>query len=611
MTWRRALSIILCTLLLGATLAGAKAQAPMSEEAATALRQGQLAASRAMSSYDSHHPDQPLWRDAIRYGREARNLAPDRLEPLRFLAQVYVTTGWHARAWEAWMSYRELGGELDAQARRQLAAAGAWLGYHYYSAGELDRAVEYYETAYELTPGDGELASWLGRIMFDQGRPGDALPYWETAVEALPDQPLYRHYLERTRHQLRVGVDASNAFHRGMDAYQRGQLQEALAAFREATQANPNFTDAFEHAGEIALELGRPGDAINFWEQVLALEPDHARAQSALTLAEDQLQYGPQAVTAFRRGVERFEVGDVQAAADLFAQATEVNADYAEAWAWRGRIEFEAERYEQALNFYRRAAQLAPADDTYAFYERESARLAAPEPPAVVEEPAPEEPAVAEEPPEEPAVVEMPPLDPEPPAEPAPPVAEAPAEEPEPTPAPDPTDGGGMVLLDVNHTHPLNSPVETSAFTFFNSPANIEGDLTAPVNYAGGTLRQRVEVISKPSDLPVRYQICLVPTNIALRPACSDETQLTFTEPGIYEANQALSTFSNAGPIDWRQGILNVMLIVKDGEGNPIDGSFPLVENWHGTPDLSLYYPMQVRYSAVIIPPGGEFTGWP
>jgi hypothetical protein len=71
-----------------------------------------------------------------------------------------------------------------------------------------------------------------------------------------------------------------------------------------------------------------------------------------------------------------------------------------------------------------------------------------------------------------------------------------------------------------------------------------------------------------------------------------------------------MSALTQYQTIDWRQGMLNLMLIVKDGDGNPIDGSFPLIENWHGSPELELYYPMQVRYSAVIIPPGGQFGGW-
>ncbi len=598
---------VLLTLLLACAAGWGSAQgAPLSEEAQRALRQGQNAAARAMSTYDRHFPDRPLWREAIQHGLEARRLAPDRLEPLRFLAQVYVTTGWHARAWEAWSSFQALGGELDAQARRQLAEAGAWLGYNSYSAGNLADALRYYRSAFEAQPGDGDIASWLGRIHFEQGEPEAALPYWEVAVAARPDQPQYRHFLERTQHQLRVGVAASNAYYRGVELRQRGQLQEALAAFRQATQANANFLEAFEQAAQISQALGRPSEAVSYWQRVLALSPNHPRAQGELALAEEQSRFGVAAVAAFREGVALFEQGNRQAAAQRFASATQQNASYAEAWAWRGRIAFEAGDYASAQQFYGAAARLEPGNERYAFYRREALRLATPpEPaPAVTEAPpaasAPSETAAAPPPQAEVAETQE--------------AARAPQPEPEPPPAlaeaPTSAAGPPLQLLDVTYTHPLRSRNDTSAFSFFESQVDLAKDLTAPVNYAGGTLRQRLEVISKPSDLPVSYQLCLVPSNISLRPACTDSSALTFVAPGIYEAIQPMSTLTQYQAIDWRQGMLNLMLIVKDGEGNPIDGSFPLIENWHGSPELELYYPMQVRYSAVIIPPGGQFGGW-
>src|SRR5690606_41843466 len=78
-----------------------------------ALRAGQLAAAEAIATYSSHYPDRPLWREAIDQGERARSLAPGRLEPLRFLAQVYGVTGWTSRTWETWKQFQEAGGEME------------------------------------------------------------------------------------------------------------------------------------------------------------------------------------------------------------------------------------------------------------------------------------------------------------------------------------------------------------------------------------------------------------------------------------------------------------------------------------------------------------------
>ena len=59
-----------------------------------------------------------------------------------------------------------------------------------------------------------------------------------------------------------------------------------------------------------------------------------------------------------------------------------------------------------------------------------------------------------------------------------------------------------------------------------------------------------------------------------------------------------------------RQGTPAV-LVVKDTDGKPVDTRYGFDGAWAGAPDLGLYYPMQVRYTAVLVPPGGTFTGFP
>jgi len=52
------------------------------------------------------------------------------------------------------------------------------------------------------------------------------------------------------------------------------------------------------------------------------------------------------------------------------------------------------------------------------------------------------------------------------------------------------------------------------------------------------------------------------------------------------------------------------MLVVKDGNGYPVDlGNPEWATLWDGTPELTLYYPMQVHYTAIIVPPG-EPSPW-
>lgn len=69
--------------------------------------------------------------------------------------------------------------------------------------------------------------------------------------------------------------------------------------------------------------------------------------------------------------------------------------------------------------------------------------------------------------------------------------------------APRPADQ--FVLLDVLHTH----TTETKGFSYFPLPPDVPENWKAPVDFHGGTIQFRLEVISKPSDRPVGYQLCV------------------------------------------------------------------------------------------------------
>jgi len=64
--------------------------------------------------------------------------------------------------------------------------------------------------------------------------------------------------------------------------------------------------------------------------------------------------------------------------------------------------------------------------------------------------------------------------------------------------------------------------------------------------------------------------------------------------------------------IDWNRELLVAMTVVKDKNGDPVDNVYPqFVGNWLGSPNLGLYYPMDVRYTAIMVPPGGGAPVWP
>ena len=599
------------------------AQAQLTPAAQEALRQGKTAAAQALNAYETPNPDQPFWASALAYGAEAERLAPDAPEPQRFLAQVYTSLGWFKRAYDAWARYEQSGGELDADARSKYAQMSAALGYSRYTQGNPAAALTHYQKAAELTPDDqnpdDQTLAWLALINFELGRPEDALPYWQQVSERQPDNPVYTVYLARTRDQIEHGVEASDAFYEGLAAYNRGDSAAALDAFARAARSSPDYLDAFERAGALSLALNRPDEAVSYLQRALALAPDDAQTAANLELARAQVRWGLQAVRHYRDGVRLLEQNRLGAARDELSAATLANGRFPDAWAQLGRAERALGNPEAALQAFGRAADLAPGEPSYRqqadalqnqltqelaqeltqeFTVQNETAVTGPTEASAPAEAATSSTAAATTAPPETAVADALPATPD--------SASAAASALENAAPNSPF----LTLLGVTFTHYGDESRQEGAFSFFETPQSLAFDLHSPLDYAEGTLYQRLEIMSKPSDAVVQYQVCLVPADhITVLPACSDSADLTFEGRGTFEAQQPLKTLSNYRKIDWSKGIANVLLVLRDDRGNPVSSSYLFESN--PTLDFSDFYPMRVSYSAVIVPQGGTFSGWP
>jgi predicted TPR repeat methyltransferase len=56
------------------------------------------------------------------------------------------------------------------------------------------------------------------------------------------------------------------------------EFERALASYLAALEAQPKDLHALVRAAQIHERRGEPGPALEFWERVLAVRPDHAEA---------------------------------------------------------------------------------------------------------------------------------------------------------------------------------------------------------------------------------------------------------------------------------------------------------------------------------------------
>ncbi len=162
----------------------------------------------------------------------------------------------------------------------------------------------------------------------------------------------------------------------GYGAYARGDLDTALEFYLTVTDLVAGDVTARVWAGRILIETERPEQAIAFWRSVLELDPQDARAAYFVELAREQATWGTRAVDVFREGITLYEQGATSAAGERFARATVINPAYPMAWAWLGRVAFEAGNYVDARRAYANAAGLAPNDETYRYFLAQSIALA-------------------------------------------------------------------------------------------------------------------------------------------------------------------------------------------------------------------------------------------
>ncbi len=142
-----------------------------------------------------------------------------------------------------------------------------------------------------------------------------------------------------------------------------GRYDEAIDQLQQAIQLNPNLAGPyFELAGlyrsravqaqDTAMAIQLYADSIALYEQILAMQPENARAYLRLCDAY-------------------FEARENVRATDYCQEAVNINPNYSQAWASLGQTQYSRRNYESAIESFERCVQIASDDsDIRCFYLR-------------------------------------------------------------------------------------------------------------------------------------------------------------------------------------------------------------------------------------------------
>jgi tetratricopeptide (TPR) repeat protein len=389
----RSIALILHALVAFVSLSvlqTAMSQGAVGSAYGSAAEAARAALAKAQTSGETPHPDRPVWQDAFQAGEAALVVAraggdPDEIvDALRFNARVYAVVGWYSRAFEAFDALLVEGGELtthpvpsavDGESMPSDAelfvTSTNQLGFARYQAGDTETARAYYLTVLEMVPDEPEALRWLGRIAFEQGDAEGARTaslYFGRLAELYPQDESAVYYAGLSRDRVDYGVAASDRFQRGLQLYEAGNLEEALAEFRLALTENPAYVNADVWAGRIELETGRPERAVPHWENVVAARPDDEGAAWFLGYAQTLARWGVEAGELYYRGLGAYEAGDLESAAVDFQAAAAANDTFVDAFVWAARSLQETDAPLEAIPYWERVLILDPSDERAEWY---------------------------------------------------------------------------------------------------------------------------------------------------------------------------------------------------------------------------------------------------
>ena len=141
--------------------------------------------------------------------------------------------------------------------------------------------------------------------------------------------------------------DARKAYQNGLQLEKNKQYLDAVAAFREAIDIDPQFADAYGHLGLVQIELKNYLEAIGAFKRQLASTPPEPQKQAAI---HANLGY------AYERSK------DLDQAIEEYKKVIELTPNNADAFATLAAAYGEKGLTAEAVNAYQKSLELRPND---------------------------------------------------------------------------------------------------------------------------------------------------------------------------------------------------------------------------------------------------------
>lgn len=151
------------------------------------------------------------------------------------------------------------------------------------------------------------------------------------------------------------------------------------------------------------------------------------------------------------------------------------------------------------------------------------------------------------------------------------------------------------------HEQALNSNPSPSHYYVYenalgpNQPTN----WNTPVDYRGGSVHIRTEVIDKPAGSAVtQWSLCYIP-HVGIGEGYGCANSGTYTEEGVFEVDLGMTEWWQNDQIDWNSGIKEMHLVIKNEDSG--------MGHAHADPNPEEYFPTTVRITMVQVSAGATY----
>ncbi|MBD5778993.1 carbohydrate binding domain-containing protein [Pelagicoccus sp. NFK12] len=158
-----------------------------------------------------------------------------------------------------------------------------------------------------------------------------------------------------------------------------------------------------------------------------------------------------------------------------------------------------------------------------------------------------------------------------------------------------------------------NGPASESNRGFpHDQPPLQNGDWETPINYAEGTFHIRIEIRSQPVPQSMKLQFCIWQEKDGNKfelETCTKQQLIVGSEGATLIHSQAIADMWKKGgkPIEWHRARHRVGVAIKTQDGTPVSDYQGW--NWNGE-DPKAWYPLDFRYTVVVVSKDSEFSGW-